>query len=831
MSTNNPAASAISQPAATPRRFICIHGHFYQPPRENAWLEAIEEQESAAPYHDWNERINHECYAANGSSRILNRQNKIVRIVNNYSRISFNFGPTLLAWMEKSAPLTYRKVIEADRSSAERFGGHGSAIAQVYNHVILPLAKTEDRITQIRWGIADFEHRFGRKPEGMWLAETAVDLESLDLLAQHGIRFAILAPHQCARVRILATERDPEAPVWHNTPGSTVDPTQPYLIRTTEGRSIVVFFYDGAISRAVAFEGLLNSGAAFAQRLLKGFRDNGHPGQLSHIATDGESYGHHHPHGDMALAYALQWIEENSDVRLTNYGQFLENFPPTWEAEIAEDTSWSCHHGIERWRSDCGCGNINPGWNQAWRAPLRASLDWLRDAVRPLWRQTAVRIFRDPVATRDGYIQVLLDRTLTRQQSFLDRYAARPLTSDERICALKLMEMERHIQLMYTSCGWFFADLAGIETVQIVSYAGRVLQLAAELFDDEGEMLEAEFLARLAEARGNLPDEGDGADIHRDKVMPQTTDLDEVGARYAIVSLFEAQPELATQYCYEIQRKTGEILTSGRGRFAYGQAEIRSLVTGECESIDFAVLHLGDQNLSAAVRRTDTDGNSFKVFAQEIREAINQANLPEAMRLFLRDFGSTGYSLNSLFPDDQRRILKLLLDSTLAEMEGTLRTIYEDHISLLRYLSLGGMPKPQALMLAAQFSLNADLRSVLSSDPLDAAKLHGLLTQVRADKIALDTPALAYAASQRMLRGMQQLEHARDIASLESALQVRNALRELPFTIDLWETQNRWYRILQARSSPTEDDPQWKEEFRELGFRLDLAVDELTADN
>jgi hypothetical protein len=313
--------------------------------------------------------------------------------------------------------------------------------------------------------------------------------------------------------------------------------------------------------------------------------------------------------------------------------------------------------------------------------------------------------------------------------------------------------------------------------------------------------------------------------------MPRTIDLDEVGARYAIVSMFESQPEMATQYCYEIQRKAGEILTSGRGHFAYGQAEIRSLVTLERESIDFAVLHLGDQNLSAAVRRTDADGNSFQVFAREIGEAIAQANLPEAMRLFLRDFGSADYSLNSLFPDDQRRILKLLLDSTLAEMEGTLRTIYEDHISLLRYLSLGGMPKPQALMLAAQFSLNADLRSVLSSDPLDAARLHGLLTQVRADKIALDTPALAYAASQRMLRATQQLERNRDGASLEAALQVRNALRELPFAVDLWETQNRWYRILQERSSPAEDDPQWKEQFRELGMKLDLAVDELTADN
>jgi alpha-amylase/alpha-mannosidase (GH57 family) len=359
-----------------PQRFVCIHGHFYQPPRENAWLEAIEVQDSAAPYHDWNVRINHECYAANGSSRILNTQNKIVRIVNNYSRISFNFGPTLLAWMEKSAPLSYQKILDADRISMARFGGHGSAIAQVYNHIIFPLASTQDRITQIRWGIADFEHRFGRKPEGMWLSETAVDLESLDLLARHGILFTILAPHQCARVRAIAKKKDPRLPTWHETPDATVDPTQPYLVNTSDGHSITVFFYDGPTSRAIAFEGLLNNGGDMTKRLLQGFRDNGEAAQLVHVATDGESYGHHHRHGDMALAFALQSIEQDSEVRLTNYGEFLEKFPPTSEAEIHEDSSWSCSHGIKRWRADCGCNTgQRPDWNQKWRGPLRDALD------------------------------------------------------------------------------------------------------------------------------------------------------------------------------------------------------------------------------------------------------------------------------------------------------------------------------------------------------------------------------------------------------------------------------------------------------------------------
>ena len=816
-----------------PQKFVCIHGHFYQPPRENAWLEAIEVQDGAAPFHDWNDRINHECYAANGSSRILNTRNKIVRIVNNYSRMSFNFGPTLLEWMEKSAPLSYQRLLDADRVSAERFGGHGSAIAQVYNHIILPLANTQDRITQIRWGIADFEHRFGRQPEGMWLAETAVDLESLDLLAQHGIRFTILAPHQCARVRAISTENDPEAATWHETANASVDPTRPYLVRTSEGRSIAVFFYDGPISRAVAFEGLLNNGGSLAKRLLNAYRENGQPGQLVHIATDGESYGHHHRHGDMALAYALEWIATNTDVRLTNYGQFLEKFPPMYEAEIHEDTSWSCSHGVERWRADCGCNSGgHPGWNQRWRTPLRDALDWLRDSVRPLWEHSAGQTLRDAEQARDAYIHVILDRSPSSVQKFLDKYTNHLLGPTERTQALKVMELERHLQLMYTSCGWFFDDISGIETVQVISYAGRVLQLASELFGSAGATLEEEFLARLAKAQSNVPEQQNGAEIYRKLVVAQRIGLEEVGAHYAVISLFEPQPEAIHLFCYDVQRESCEILSSGRGRFAYGQAEICSQITLECEKVDFAVLHLGDQNLSAAVRRTEASKErSFQNFGKEIRAAVDRADLPEVMRVFVREFGSAGYSLRSLFRDEQRRILQLLLDSTLSEMEGMLRTIYEDHISLLHYLSLSGMPKPQALSLAAEFSLNADMRLALSSDPFDAVRARGLLAQVVTDKITLDATILAYVASQRILRAMKELQQNLSKQNLETALEILDVLRELPFEVDYWEAQNLWHRMLYEKFSAAGADTEWNKKFRELGTKMDIEVDQLTVEN
>ena len=235
-------------------KYVCIHGHFYQPPRENPWLEYVEVQDSAAPYHDWNERITAECYGRNATARILNHEGRIEKIVNNYSRISFNFGPTLLSWMRDQIPWVHDAIVEADRQSRKRYSGHGSAIAQVYNHMILPLANPRDKLTQVIWGIRDFEFRFGRRPEGMWLSETAADIETLDAMAQSGIRFTILSPYQASKVRELGKRN------WRDVNGGRVDPTVPYRVNLPGGRSIAVFFYDGPVSRAVYFERLLDSG-------------------------------------------------------------------------------------------------------------------------------------------------------------------------------------------------------------------------------------------------------------------------------------------------------------------------------------------------------------------------------------------------------------------------------------------------------------------------------------------------------------------------------------------------------------------------------------------
>ena len=352
-------------------RYICIHGHFYQPPRENPWLEEVELQDSAYPYHDWNERITAQCYAPNTASRIFDQEGRIVDIINNYSKISFNFGPTLLSWMERHKPDVHAAIIEADRLSQERFSGHGSAIAQVYNHMIMPLAGKRDKYTQVIWGIRDFRRRFGRDPEGMWLPETAVDIESLEILTELGIKFTLLAPRQAHRVKRIR-----KGAKWNDISEGRIDPTMPYICLLPSGRTIHLFFYDGPISQDLAFGGLLSSGEGFANRLAGAFADFRDWPQIVHIATDGETYGHHHRYGDRALAYCLYLIESQNMATLTNYGEYLEKHPPTHLVEIFENSSWSCIHGIERWRNSCGCSSgMYPGWIQEWRSPLREAMD------------------------------------------------------------------------------------------------------------------------------------------------------------------------------------------------------------------------------------------------------------------------------------------------------------------------------------------------------------------------------------------------------------------------------------------------------------------------
>ncbi len=818
------------------KRFVCIHGHFYQPPRENPWLETVETQDSAAPYHDWNERICAECYAPNGAARVVNVKNQIMRIVNNYARMSFNFGPTLLSWLKENAPRTYRMILGGESRSRRRYHGHSSAMAQVYNHMILPLACTRDRLTQIRWGIADYQSSFGAPPEGMWLPETAADNASLEALAANGIKFTVLAPSQCKRFRLLKTEDKTGEANWTDTPDASVDTTHPYLVRFAPGASIAVFFYNGPVSRAIAFEGLLNSGENYVARLKASFKDDPHP-QLVHVATDGESYGHHHKHGEMALAYALRLLEQDKGVKLTNYASFLEQFPPEFECEIVENTSWSCGHGVERWRSDCGCNGGKPGWNQAWRAPLRQALDELRDALVPLTEQENGKLFKDVWTARDAYIQVVVDRGAESADRFFAAHQAHALNESERIRALELMEMQRHAQLMYTSCGWFFDDVSGIETVQVIAYAARVLQLAAQIFGKQATPLEPAFLVRLAEARSNNPAAGDGAQIYKKCVDTMELHLEQVAAHYAISSVFSSFADETDLFCYHVRRISYDIHTSGRGRLALGRVHVASAITGHAQSFSFAVLHFGDQNITAAVKAyRDADASAFDAFSAEAAEQVQRADFPDVIRLLDQFYGHADYSLTSLFSDEQRRIVQLILNSTLWDIENSLTTIYQDHASLLHYLSQAGLPKPPALTLAAGFAINAGLRRALEGDPIDQAQLRSYLTLAKADQVPLDTTTLSYIADQRMKRTMVELQMSSgSVEMLDRALLLARTITELPFDLNLWQAQNIWYEILHTSSSAltalqAEDRARWEKDFRDLGACLTFDTEAIRVD-
>jgi alpha-amylase/alpha-mannosidase (GH57 family) len=824
------------------KRFICIHGHFYQPPRENPWLETVETQDSAAPYHDWNERVCAECYATNGAARMVNVKNQITRIVNNYGRISFDFGPTLMSWLKEKAPRTYRMVLDGEHRSSKKFDGHSSAMGQIYNHIIMPLASVRDRITQIRWGIADYQQHFGKAPEGMWLSETAADTESLELLAQHGIRFTVLAPHQCKRIRPLLRDSGGkdgagiDGAGWVETAGASVDTTRPYLVRFESGVSIAVFFYNGPASRAIAFEGLLNSGEQLAGRLKSSFKDGAEP-QLVHVATDGETYGHHHRHGEMALAYALRLLEADKTLKLANYGSYLEQFPPEYECEIVDDTSWSCEHGVERWRSNCGCNMGKPGFNQAWRAPLRQALDELRDALVPLTEQVGKELFKDVWAARDGYIEVVLDRSPESTDHFFRAHQSHDLSEPERVRALELMEMQRHTQLMYTSCGWFFDDIAGLETVQIIAYAARVLQLAQTVFGPEAASLEPEFLARMAEARSNVASAGDGAQIYKACGASKELGLEQVAAHYAISSVFTSFAEEADLFCYRVRRISHEMCTSGSGRLALGRAHIASAITGQQQSFSFAVLHFGDQNITAAVKAyQEPNAAEFEAFAKLAAEHVQRADFPEVIRLLDSFYGHVDYSLTSLFTDDQRRIVKLILKSTLWDIENSLTRIYHEHSNLLHYLSQSGLPKPPALTLAAGFAVNAGLRRALESDSIDDAALRSFLSLAKYDQIPLETATLSYIADQRMKRAMIELQKSPgSLEMLDRALTLGQALDELPFELNLWQAQNIWFDILRTSSYQlnwlaAEDRPRWEKSFRALGVCLSIDVAAITAE-
>lgn len=799
--------------------YVCIHGHFYQPPRENPWLEAVEVQDSAYPYHDWNERITAECYQPNGQARILDPQGWIERINNNYAHISFNFGPTLLSWMQEHAPEAYEAILDADRLSIELNAGHGSAIAQAYNHVIMPLANDRDRRTQVLWGIKDFEHRFGRRPEGMWLPETAANRATLDELARHRIAFTLLAPRQALRYRKIGSNE------WIDAREHGIDPRRPYLCRLEDGRSIALFFYDGPLSQAVAFERLLANGEQFANRLLGGIDPGRQEAQLVHIATDGESYGHHHPYGDMALSYAVRRIKDGSDATLVNYGRFLELHPPEWEAEIIDDSSWSCVHGIERWRSDCGChSGGRPSWSQAWRGPLRDALDWLRDEMAERFEREAGALLIDPWAARDEYIDVVLDRSRQSAVEFIERHAGPHEGPLDYTRILRLLEMQRNAMLMYTSCGWFFDELTGIETVQILQYAGRVIQIAEGLLK---ESFEEEFLNRLSNARSNLGEHGDGRQVYMNMVRPAKVDLLKMAEHYAVISLFEDCGYETSVYCYDVRSELCNDMHAGRTQLRVGRATLTSRLTLNSQRVTYAVLHLAD-HIIAGGAGLDVEDERLDTFMDEARQAFDLAQYGKLLRLIERDFDGPTFSLASLFKDEQRRVAEQVLEGALEGAEATYRRMYDDQAPLLHFLHALKIPAPRALYFPVELVLNADLVRLLRAEHPDVAQARQVLQRAEQAGVELDRSTLSYVAEAALARlGERLLGDPADADALHALGALVEMALASPFEVRLDVAQNAIYRVLRdadrtLHSGRVDDTEQWRAEVERVAGLLKI---------
>jgi alpha-amylase/alpha-mannosidase (GH57 family) len=785
-----------------PDRSIVIHGHFYQPPRENPWIEEIEVQDSAAPYHDWNARITAECYAPNSAARIVGGDGGVIDIINNFSRISFNVGPTLLADLERRAPTVYRKILEADRQSARERGGHGNAIAQVYNHMILPLASPRDEVTQVRWGIRDFQRRFGRDPRGMWLAECGVDLDTLRVLADEGIQFTILGQQQGRRHRRI----DGHGGAW--TAG--IDPRRPYRVMLGGDRSIVVFFYDGAVAHDLSFGNALRDRDSFVDRLLGAFGGEEHG--LVNVATDGETFGHHRAFGDMVLAAAIERIERERPATLTNYAEYLAGHPPEHVAELHEPSAWSCAHGVARWCDDCGCStSARDGWNQRWRRPLRDALDELSGRLASAFERRGRPLFEDPWRARDAYIDVLLDRSTENVDAFLAQHARRTLDGAERVTALKLLEMQRHAMLMFTSCGWFFGELSGPEGVQILKYAARAIQLAREV-DPQLDDLDERFHAALGRARSNVPEAGDGARILDQRVRPSVVNLGGVVAHYAISSLFQSYPPRGRLFCYRYEADERIKRTRGPVTLAVGQAHLSSDVTGETTHACFAVLHFGGHDVRCAVAGI-TDPGWYREARDELLAAFEEESISDVVRALDRRFPGREYALSDLFLDERRKIVASIVGRVLTQRRDQLFRVFEENRPLLRFLVDADIPVPGPLRAAADYALSARLQSLVGDARYGSsrwdhviAELHRIHEEAGALGAVLDTADARRLIEARILDEAMALSVAPRRETTKAILAYLDLAGALGLKPDLWEAQNLfWTLTLEGPRGPDAD--------------------------
>jgi alpha-amylase/alpha-mannosidase (GH57 family) len=776
--------------------FLTIHGHFYQPPRENPWLEAIELQDSALPFHDWNERINKECYNPNSVSKIVDSRNRILDVVNNYEYISYNFGPTLLSWMEHFAPLTYERIIKADIESITQHNGHGNAIAQVYNHMIMPLANENDKKTQIIWGIKDFEYRFGRKPEGMWLAETAVDDDTLRLLEENGIKFTILSPYQADKFRKKG-DKD-----WTDVSWGNIDPARSYRynIKSAPNKFIDLFFYDGAISKSVAFDELLKDGNKFIRRLKDGVSDCRNFPQLVNIATDGESYGHHTKFGDMALAYVLKIKAKDEGFTITNYAEYLEKYRSDCEVEIKQASSWSCFHGVGRWKEDCGCSTGgHPGWNQKWRKPLRNALDYLRDELIEIFEKEGAKYFiQDVWNVRNDYIDVILDRNEMNVKKFQHAHFVPDLSDEDKVKAMELLEIQRQTLLMYTSCGWFFSEISGIETVQIMKYAARAMQLATKFSDKN---LEEKFLEILSEAKSNIPEHGTGKDIFERFVRPSVVTSKQIASLWALSSLYQDFEDEESVYCYTIKKHDYKKVQKGSSTFVVGHIEIQSKITLQKSSLMFALMQYSGGDFHCAIKEYSDEYGKLKT---NLIKSFLVNPLTEIIRAMDEHFGKEYFTLKDIFIEERRKILQILLKNKLEKFSQIYQSMYDEGKNSIYHLQGLGLNIPDEFKLSAGYALSRRFNDIvvhsggfIEDDLIQQAidvNYEAKKIDIKIDKTQSNT-----IFGRKILQNINRLVHSFEIQQADAILDIFDTIEKLELEIDISEAQNIYFSKIYHR--------------------------------
>lgn len=712
---------------------LVLHGHFYQPPRENPWTDRVPREPSAHPYHDWNERIAAECYRPNTASRVLDAYGRIQTIVNNFEHLSFNVGPTLFAWLDRHAPELCARIVAADRASAAARSGHGNALAQAYHHSILPLCNARDRRTQVLWGLREFQHRFKRPAEGIWLPETAIDASTVETLVDCGVRFTILSPYQARRVRAL-----PDG-AWEGAAEGRIDPKRPYRIFSDrpgphgERRHLDVFFYDGPISRAVSFEHLLRDSDDLAARLSLAVTPDAVAPQLVSMAVDGETFGHHEPFADMCIAAFATQKAGPRGFRLTNYAEYLALVPPQHEVELqpgdgGEGTAWSCAHGVGRWRRDCGCSTGAPaGWNQAWRAPLRQALDDLRDAVARAFEERGAEIFHDPWAARDDAIELVLR---SDEAAVAETFFARHLRSpghEHRVAARKLLEAQRHAMAMYTSCAWFFADITGIETVQNIRYAARCVQLMQEF---TGEDLEARLVQGLEAARSNNGRDT-GATIYRNWVLPELRTARRAANAHAIFVHLDDAAERRDLYGFTLRDTEPERCEVLGHAARAGHLWLRHRRTFEETEISYLVFDYSPRNLRCYLATADAElHQSLRAQVDALRPPLEQ---PDLERCLAAIYGSPPLGIGDLLAHERRRIAERLAAGRVAGLRQQFRTVFEDSRHLLEDFASLGLELPAEIRVPCEFTLQADLADAAASlaQPIVLERLEAIESHVR----------------------------------------------------------------------------------------------------